>query len=79
METKRIECFRYDALTLLSSTGVLTTSGSASILLGVTTSCLFRPLRLGFFWVSLVMSAESLKKKRKTANESGNNTNCKYN
>lgn len=41
--------------------GVLTASGSGSVWLTVTTSCLLRPLRLDFFWVSLVMSCESAK------------------
>lgn len=41
--------------------GVLTASGSGSVWLTVITSCLLRPLRLDFFWVSLVMSCESAK------------------
>lgn len=51
--------FIYDVLTLLSSMGVLMVSGSASILFRITTSCLFRPLRLDFFCASLVISEES--------------------
>lgn len=61
---KRTNVLSLCVLTLMRSMGVFTASGSGSVWLTVITSCLFRPLRLDFFWESLVMSCESRKESK---------------